>query len=88
MFGQVEGDVAVAVPGEPGGYADQVPPQGGAASTCVEGRAQGPGGARQVIGDRGDRPFDLRVLLEVIERCTPARRQVFSTSGFRGYLVT
>jgi len=35
-LGQVQGDLAAAVAGDPGGYADQVPADGGAAGGGVE----------------------------------------------------
>jgi hypothetical protein len=41
------------VPGGAGRDVDQLAAQGRAAGACVEGRGQGPGGAQQVVCDRG-----------------------------------
>jgi hypothetical protein len=45
--GQVEGDVAAAMPGSAGGDVDQVAADGGTAGLAVGEAGQGPGGAQQ-----------------------------------------
>ena len=52
-FGQVQRDVAVAVPGGAGGDVDQVAADGGAAGLGVGEAGQGAGGAQQVVRDSG-----------------------------------
>ena len=51
--GQVQGDVAAAVAGDAGGDVDEVGPDGGAAGFGVAEAGQRPGGAQQVVADRG-----------------------------------
>ncbi len=53
VFGQVEGEVATAVAGEPGRDGDQLAAQRGAAGAGVGRRGQGAGGAQQVVGEGG-----------------------------------
>jgi len=53
-FGQVQGDVAAAVPGGAGGDVDQVAADGGAAGLAVGQAGQGSGGAQQVVADGGE----------------------------------
>jgi len=55
VFGQVQGEVAVAVAGGAGGDVDQVAADGGAAGFGVGEAGQGPGGAQQVVADGGQR---------------------------------
>ena len=52
-LGQVQCDVAAAVPGGAGGDVDQVAADGGAAGLAVGQAGQRPGGAQQVVRDRG-----------------------------------
>ena len=52
-FGQVQGDVAAAVPGGAGGDVDQVTADRCAAGLAVGEAGQGSGGAQQVVGDGG-----------------------------------
>lgn len=62
VFGQVQGDVAAAVPGQPGRDPDEVSADGGAAGFGVERRGEGSGGAEQVVGERGQgQPGGLRL---------------------------
>jgi hypothetical protein len=52
-FGQVDGEVAVAVAGDAGGDGDQVAADGRAAALGVERPGERAGGAGQVGSDRG-----------------------------------
>jgi len=52
-FGQVQRDVAVAVPGGPGGDVDEITADGGAAGLAVGEAGQGSCGAQQVMRDGG-----------------------------------
>jgi len=52
-LGQVHGDVAAAMAGGAGGDVDQVTADGGAAGFVIGQAGQGPGGAQQVMRDRG-----------------------------------
>ena len=54
-FGQVQGDVAAAVPGDAGGDVDQVAADGGAAGLGEGEAGQGSGGAQQVVRHGRDR---------------------------------
>jgi len=54
-LGQVQGEVAAAVPGSARSHADQVAPDRGAAGLAVGEAGQGAGGAQQVAADRGQR---------------------------------
>ncbi len=51
--GQVHGDVAVSVAGDPGGDVDEVAAQRGAPGLGAGQAGQGPGGAQQVVRDGG-----------------------------------
>src|SRR6516164_7674457 len=53
-FGQVQRDVAAAVPGGAGGDVDEVAADGGAAGLAVAEAGQGSGGAQQVVADCGE----------------------------------
>jgi hypothetical protein len=53
-FGQVQRDVAAAVPGGAGGDGDQVAADGGAAGLAAGQAGQGSGGTQQVVADRGE----------------------------------
>jgi hypothetical protein len=54
FFGQVQGDLAAAAAGEPGGDVDEVAAQRGAAGLGAGKAGQGAGGAQQVVADRGE----------------------------------
>ena len=54
-LGQVQGEVAAAVPGSARSHADQVAPDRGAAGLAVGEAGLGAGGAQQVAADRGQR---------------------------------
>jgi hypothetical protein len=53
-FGEVQGEVAAAVPGGARGHADEVAADGGASGFGVGQAGQGAGGAQQVAADRGE----------------------------------
>src|SRR6202034_912766 len=53
VFGQVQGDLAAAVAGDPGGDADEVAAQRGASGFGKGEAGQGPGGAQQVVAGSG-----------------------------------
>jgi hypothetical protein len=54
VFGQVQRDVAAAVPGDPGGHGDEVAADGRAAGPGVESSGEAAGGAGQVMRNLRD----------------------------------
>ncbi len=57
LLGQVQGDLAASLPGNPGGHGDEVAADGRSAGPGVEPPGQRPGGPGQVMGRCGRRRF-------------------------------